>query len=236
MQKTKLNEFIKKYSLGGKVNSVSWKSNGTSLSTKFVTPCKSLLGEVMVDDLNLEKCSIGVFETDKLSRLLGVLDGDDISTNIVGDANLVAKCGHDKVSYPLADLSIIPEAPELKTLPDFQTKIKVDSKFISSFIRGKGALPDDDTFTIMNRDGSLKAIIGYSNTNTANHEITLDTETDNVVGKITFNAELFKEVLSANNKCKSAVLEVSNDGLARISFKIDDYDSTYYIVAMQDVD
>ena len=53
---------------------------------------------------------------------------------------------------------------------------------------------------------------------------------------ITFNANLFKEVLSANSNCTSAILEVSNDGLARINFKIDDYDSTYYIVATQGVD
>ena len=34
------------------------------------------------------------------------------------------KSGAVKVSYPLSDLSIIPEPPELKTLPTFQTKIK----------------------------------------------------------------------------------------------------------------
>ena len=43
-------------------------------------------------------------------------------------------------------------------------------------------------------------------------------------------------MLVANKDCKSAVLEVSNEGLSKVNFKIDDYDSTYYIVAMQDVD
>ena len=46
----------------------------------------------------------------------------------------------------------------------------------------------------------------------------------------------FWDVLSANKECTSAVLEVSNEGLARINFKVDDYDSTYYIVATQGVD
>ena len=50
------------------------------------------------------------------------------------------------------------------------------------------------------------------------------------------DAEYFKEILSANRECTNAVLEVSNDGLARISFKVDDYDSTYFIVATQGVD
>ena len=53
---------------------------------------------------------------------------------------------------------------------------------------------------------------------------------------ISFNANFFKEILVANKECTSAVLEVSNEGLAKVNFKIDDYDSTYYIVAMQDVD
>ena len=49
MQKSKLDKFIQKYNLGGNVNSVKWKSNGTKLSTSFVTPDKSLLGNVKVD-------------------------------------------------------------------------------------------------------------------------------------------------------------------------------------------
>ena len=56
--------------------------------------------------------------------------------------------------------------------------------------------------------------------------------TDNV----SFNANLFRDVLVSNKECTSATLEVSNEGLARINFKVDDYDSTYYIVATQGVD
>ena len=45
-----------------------------------------------------------------------------------------------------------------------------------------------------------------------------------------------KRVLLANKECTSAVLEVSTEGLAKVNFKIDEYDSTYHIVAKQDVD
>ena len=40
----------------------------------------------------------------------------------------------------------------------------------------------------------------------------------------------------ANKECTSAILEVSTEGLAKVNFKVDDYDSEYFIVAMQDVD
>ena len=53
---------------------------------------------------------------------------------------------------------------------------------------------------------------------------------------VSFNANIFKEVLSANKECESATFEVSSEGLSRITFKVDDYTSTYYLVAVQDVD
>ena len=60
-----------------------------------------------------------------------------------------------------------------------------------------------------------------------------------VVGEATLiisNADLFKEILTANKECTTAVLEVSNDGLARIVFNINDFKSVYYLVATQGVD
>ena len=72
MQKTKLNKFIQKYNLGGNVNSVKWKSDGNSLSTSFITPDKSLLGNVTVDNFQFEDSELGVYQTDVLKSLMGV--------------------------------------------------------------------------------------------------------------------------------------------------------------------
>ena len=137
----------------------------------------------------------------------------------------------------MSDLSVIADPPELKRLPDFGTHIKLNSKFIETFIKGKSALSDVDMFTFVNdKDGNLSAVIGYSSTNTNRVTIPVETTTNGLTEPVTFNANLFKEMLVANKECKSAVLEVSNEGLAKVNFKIDDYDSTYYIVAMSDVD
>ena len=81
MQKSKLDKFIQKYNLGGNVNSVKWKSNGDTLSTSFVTPDKSLLGNVKVDKFPFEDAELGVYQTDQLKSLIGVL-GDDLSLDV----------------------------------------------------------------------------------------------------------------------------------------------------------
>ena len=240
MQKTKLNKFIQKYNLGGNVNSVKWKSTSNKLSTSFVTPDKSLLGTVAVDNVTFEDADLGVYQTDTLQKLLSVMDDDiNLSLTRAGDkaVSLNVKNKSVSVNYVLSDLSVIPDPPALKRLPDFQTKIKLDSSFIETFIKGKSALSDVDMFTFVNdKDGKLNAVIGYSSTNTNRVTIPVETETNGLTDAVTFNANLFKEMLTANKECKSAVLEVSNEGLAKVNFKVDDYDSEYFIVAMQDVD
>ena len=239
MQKSKLDKFIQKYNLGGNVNSVKRKSNGDTLSTSFVTPDKSLLGNVKVDKFPFEDAELGVYQTDQLKSLIGVL-GDDVSLDVsrAGDKaySLKVKNGPVSVDYVLSDLSVIADPPALKRLPEFGTKIKLDNNFINTFIKGKGALSDVDTFTILNGKNGCEVVIGYSSTNTNRVNIPVETTTNDLTEPVTFNANLFKEVLVANRECTSAVLEVSTEGLAKVNFKVDDYDSTYYVVAMQDVD
>ena len=239
MQKSKLDRFISKYNLGGNVNSVKWKSNGSILSTSFVTPDKSLLGNVKVDKFSFDSAELGIYQTDLLKSLIGVL-GDDISLDLTsaGDraVSLNVKNGAISIDYVLSDLSVIPDPPALKRLQEFGTKIKLDTKFINTFVKGKAALSDIDTFTILNGKSGVEVVIGYSSTNTNRVNIPVETTSSDLNKPISFNANLFKEVLVANRECTSATLEVSNEGLARVNFKVDDYDSTYYVVAMQDVD
>ena len=239
MQKSKLDKFIQKYNLGGNVNSVKWKSSGDSISTSFVTPDKSLLGNVKVDKFSFDNAELGVYQTDVLQKLLGVL-GDDISLDLSKfdekAVSLKVKNGPVSVDYVLSDLSVIAEPPALKKLPEFGTSIKLDTKFIDTFIKGKSALNDVETFTIKRNGDNCEVIIGYSSTNTNRVNIPVDCTSCDIDNPITFNANLFKEVLTANRECTSAVLEVSTEGLARVNFKVDDYDSTYYIVSLQDVD
>jgi len=239
MQKTKLDRFIQKYSLNGNVNSVKWTSRDDTLTTSFVTSDKTLMGNVSVDNVQFDEGDVGVYTTDLLQKLLGVL-GDDVTLKVskFGDkaVSLKVKNGTVSVDYTLSDLSVIPDPPKLKRIPDFQTEVKIDSHFIETFVKGKSALSDAETFTIVNGKNGCEVIIGYSSTNTNRVNIPVECDVCGIGAPISFNANLFRDVLSANKECTSSVLEISNDGLLRINFKVDDYDSTYYLVATQGVD
>lgn len=239
MEKHKLIRFIDKYHLGGNVNSVILNSKNKKLHTRFMTGDKSLLGELSMNGWSFEDINLGVYDTEQMVKLLGVLSDDvELSLMKAGDKAIALKVedSNATINYMLSDLSVINNPPSLKDLPDFELQIKVDNTFIQKFIAGKSALPDTDSFTVITDNDVVKLVIGYSKINTNRVTIPVKTETYVDMKKVSFNADLFRDVLSANKECESAILEISEQGLARINFKVDEYDATYYLVAITDVD
>ena len=239
MNKNKVSRFIDKYYLSGNVASVVLNSKGDTLSTRFITGDKSLLGELSMNSWNFEDVELGVYNTEQLIKLLDVLSDDvEMKLTKAGDKaiSLEVTDGTASVNYMLSDLSVINQPPKLKKIPEFHVKVKVDAKFIQKFISGKSALADTDSFTVITDNDNVKVVIGYSSINTNRVTIPVETDVYEEINKVSFNANLFRDVLSANKECESAVLEVSEDGLARINFKVDNYNATYYLVALQSVD
>ena len=234
MNKHSLNRFIDKYYLGGNCSSVVIKSDGNNLSTRFITGDKNLLGELKMSDWKFDKAELGVYNTEQLVKLLSVMS-DNISMNLTkaGDKVVSLKISDSSsdVNYMLSDLSVISSPPNLKSVPEFEVKIKVDKSFISKFVAGKGALADTDNFTILTNDDGVKVVIGYAEINTNRVTLPVETESYDKIDNVSFNANLFRDVLVANKECESATLEVSSEGLSKITFRVDDFSVTYWLVA-----
>jgi hypothetical protein len=180
--------------------------------------------------------SFGVYDTTKLTKMLSVLgDAVDFSiSDIEGKAvSLKFKDGSTSVNYMLADLSVIPNVPDLKQLPNFDVEIKLDSNFISKFIRAKGALADENNFTFTSKNGKSQIILGHSNINTNRITIDVDATVSADVNAISFSATYLKEILVANKEASDATLNISTQGLAHIHFEVDEYTSDYYLVEIQ---
>ena len=236
MNKITLDTFIQKYNLGGNVNSVKWDSDGSTLSTRFISPDKSLLGELTLSKQSLPIFEVGVYDTPLLSRMLGTLaDSIDFSLTKVDDRPVAFHFTDSIISadYVLAAIGVIPDVPELKNVPEFNTLVNIDSQFINSFIRGKSALADIETFVIKPIDGGLEFIIGYTDINSNRISIKTQSGAVALTESIVFNANLFKEVLNANKECSQATLQISDKGLAYIEFNVDDFNVKYWLVSQQ---
>jgi len=236
MEKQKLNHFVSKYNLAGLVESVKWESKDGSLTTSFISDDKSVLGNVTMKEFEGSDATFGVYDTTKLTKMLSILDSDidfsiqDIDSKAV---SLKFKDGSTSVNYMLADLSVIPNVPDLKQLPPFNAQIKLDSNFISKFIRAKGALADENNFTFVCKDGKSQIILGHSNINTNRISIDVDATCEGDVDAISFSATYLKEILVANKEATDATLQISSQGLSHIHFEIDNYESNYFLVEIQ---
>ena len=241
MNKQKLVRFINKYYLNGIADSVVLKSNSSEqkLVTRFVSSDKTLLGIIQMDRWNFEDATIGVYTTEQLLKLLSVLD-EDINVTITksGDKTISMKISDSlsSVNYMLSDPSIINEPPQLQNIPNFELSVNVTPSVISKFISGKSALQDTTTFTVVTDETSTKLVIGYSTVNTNRVTIPVITSEFSQIDKVSFNAEYFSNILVANKECESAFLQISSEGLAKINFKVDDYKSTYWLVATSEAD
>ena len=237
MDKTILNKFISKYFLNGNVESVIWKSNG-SLSVKFVDDTKSLVGEVSCKEANFPEAEFGINQTSKLKSLLSVL-GDKVDVNIEskdGKSALMAIFDDNvNINYVLADPTIIPKVPNLKAMPSWDLTLNLDTKFMDNFIKASAALSDVKEFAVITNKKKVKFVIGHSNVKTTNIVVNVDAEEFKDMSVVYFSTIHLREILSANKEAKTATMEVSEKGLAYLSFDVDGFKTSYFMVSRQDI-
>jgi len=237
MEKSRLMNFISKYHLNGLIQSVSWNSNG-SLSTRFISDDKSVVGEVTLNMFNGQKTILGVYNTDLLVKLLSVLGHEiNFNVNLSGDKaySLTLDDNSSTVNYMLADMAVIPPAPDLKQLPNFELTIKITKEFIDKFIKAKSALPEIEHFTIAKnpKTDKYQIVLGYSNLNSNRISIDIEYEMTADIDPISFSAKYFREILASNKDLNGATLMVSSEGLAKAEFEIDGFESKYYLVKLE---
>lgn len=230
MDKGKLNNFIDRYSLDKQIESVLFKSDGSSIEVDIISDDKTLLGNVSVSDVKFPAGEYGIYTTSQLKSFLGIL-GSDIEV-VSDDSSISFSDGKANVRYMLAQADVIPKAPELKQLPDFDITITLDPSFVNSFIKAKGAI-ESDTFTFISNGGKSEVVLGYSSINSNRISLKVNAEVDGDVSPIAFSANYLKSILSANKDAKKASMKISTQGLCNLVFESDTEQSKYFLVEIK---
>jgi hypothetical protein len=245
MKKQVLNTFIDKYSLNGTIESVKWvvDNKNKQIKTSSISDDKNVVSYVSIkDDAGLSEAEIGINDTAKLKKLLGVLTDDvNIAFNKREEkiVSLSLTSESTDVQYVTADLSVIPKVPDLKKLPPFNLEIPLTKEFVTTFVKAKSALSDVDTMTFTkDKKDKIKLTIGYSSVNS--NRINIDVkpvEGKDTLGKtIHFSAKYLKEILTSNSDCENAVLKISDAGIAHVEFNNELFSSSYYLIDIKSVD
>jgi hypothetical protein len=235
MEKSKLQAFISRYYLAGNCEAVKLNENANGVSCELIDMDQTVVGKIQWNTTPFMKGELGINHTGALIKMLGAL-GENINID-VKDASgknyaMTISEGSTKATFMLADTTVIPSVPTINAEPDYLIQIPVNDEFISKFIKAKNALPDAKNFAVQVQGGIIKFIINYTTVNSDN----ISFEVGNTPGKdmdpVCFSADKLREVL-ISNKGDAGQLHISPDGLARIDFVGNDFESSYWLVMLQ---
>jgi len=238
IQKDKLDGFISRYYLGGLGKSVVWNYDGKKLTTDFAAEARTMKGTVTFKGLGYpDAFKLGIFDTERLTKLIGVLDNTcDLKVAVVDTEakSIDLYDGHSTAHFMLSSVDMIPQPPKAKELPKMDVGVKLTKELIERFIKGANALSEVGTFTVTVGKTGATFTIGY--TSVASNSIAVDAELDfsKSISPITFPTAVFKEIFSANKEAKGMTFEVSEKGLAKLEFESDDYKTQYFVVSTEE--
>lgn len=235
MEKSKLVSFISRYYLGGNCEAVTLKENGNGINCELIDGDQTVVGKIQWNTTPFMKGSLGINHTGALTKMLSAV-GENIDINVQEAAgkNYAMKIteGSTKLTFMLADTSVIPAVPTINAEPEYHVSINVNDDFINKFIKAKNALPDAKNFAVQVRAGKIIFVINYTTINADNISFEIGSTSNADMEPICFSAEKLKEVLTAN-KGDMGTLHISPDGLARIDFTGSDFESSYWLVQLQ---
>jgi len=237
MKKPYVQDVIEKYYLGGLVERVKIQIANKTLTTKFISTQKNLVGTIEAPDFTLPNCEFGVYDTSQLLKLIGITDHFltlDVEAN-KGIANKLLIADNEyNLEYALADTMLTPNVPSIEE-PTYNMVADVNAEFIAKFLKAKKAL-DTDIFIVeqstdVEDKPAIKFTLGGIDKYTNKINFTLQTSISSIPGvQIKFPIAEFSEILAANKELKTSTLSVSEDGLLKIEFTNEEGVKASYIL------
>lgn len=242
IHKLTLQSIISKYHLNGMIESVKWSIKDEVLSIRFMLPTRDMIGELEFKGLKLTDTELAIFNTSQLNKLIGITQGDlllDVNKQ-GGIANrLIIQDNQYNLTYALADTLLIGKVGTVEEPFHHNVGTILYNEQITALIKAKSALPDTNHILLVtdndfNCDTILNFVLGdngeFSNKITYSIQSTVNSPVN-----LPFDADTFKEILSANKDAENGELYIFDGGLMKLHFNYDDtLKTTYYMVRKQE--
>ena len=244
INKGELQAIISKYNLGGMIDAVKWSTQDKQLTIKFNAPTRDMIGEVTHTSFDLEDSEIAIYNTSQLDKLLAITSGDlNLQLEKTGRifSKLVIEDVSYKLNYSLSDLLLIQEPGKVNDPNDYIIESTLESDAISAVIKAKNALQSDNVnFTITtNFDGEQVLTMVFGDNSNHTHKVEYIVPDTVVTGdhfnfNIPFNSEMIRVIFANNKDANKAHMSLNVQGLLKLVFEGDKWNSTYYIVRKAD--
>ena len=240
--KLDLQSIINKYYLNGLNETVKWEIKDKTLTIKFTSPTREMIGEVSCDNFKLEDSARGISNTTQLLTLIGITSSELLLSYVKNNKQFVKLIISDTqftVDYALADILTIPKAGSYTGPDEFNLVTELTEEHITALIKAKSALPEStivifqQSFSLDN-DFQVELVFGgdieYANkvsyclTNFEQNNVSTDF-------RLGFSSELLKEILTVNRNSVKTKMSLNLEGLMKLEFLTSEgIKSTYYIV------
>jgi hypothetical protein len=241
MNKQTLVSTIDKYYLNGTVESVKWVIKDKNMTVDFITPFKNLVGKVISPNIDLEDSEIGIYNTSQFYKLVKIMDNYIVlklnKSERGTPLELTIADNQYDLNYYLSDLNLIETIPTINEPETYDASLNIDSSFITTFANAKKALGDVKQFTVKSeydKENGTGLLITIGEGNGYANKIKFKTPCESLLGlnEMPFPADVMNEVLKANEEANSGTIEISQEGLMKLTFKEDSIESTYYLVRL----
>ena len=241
MNKQTLVSTIDKYYLNGTVESVKWIVKDKTMTVDFITPFKNLVGKVISPNIDLEDSEIGIYNTSQFYKLVKIMDNYIVlklnKSERGTPLELTIADNQYDLNYYLSDLNLIETIPTINEPSSYDASLNIDSSFITTFTNAKKALGDVKQFTVKSeydKENGTGLLITIGEGNGYANKIKFKTPCESLFGlnEMPFPADVMNEVLKANEEANSGTIEISQEGLMKLTFKEDSIESTYYLVRL----
>jgi hypothetical protein len=244
MKKDKLEKFIEKYHLNDAIKAVNWKINAAdkTLMSRGELEAKTFTADVKLNNFDeiAEDVRIAIADTKRVLKMLEPFQ-DEIKLELKknGDRILGFSASNSDCEsyYPAADPSAIP--PVTKNLADkhvYDIEIPLTDEFTTLFKSATSALDEVAEFTVrMNSKNQVEFVIGFAVANSQRINIIAPTINgkDSFVGKaLKFPSKNILAVMKANKEIQGGVLSIKAQGVIKMVYKDDDFESQYWQFAL----
>ena len=137
INKSTLQSIIAKYYLNGLNNQVKWRIKDKQLVV--YAGDKGRVCKVQLNNFDFEDAELGIFDTNKLNKLISITNGDLLITPEKIKA-LYAKIhisdSNYDLTYSLADTLILGKVPYYNDAEQYEVELKLDYEIVDKLISG----------------------------------------------------------------------------------------------------
>jgi len=242
MNKSELLAHINRYHLSGMVESVVWQIHEGFVKINFVSQVNSTAGNIQFPFIDVGSSAniqeeMGIFSTSSLVKLLKIMS-DDIDVSFEQEHSIWMKMYiTDKIyqaDFSLADTRSIPEAPEIEEPKVYEVSFSIDKEFKDQFSKAFKSLGSINRFTI-EAGKDIKITLGNKESYATKVSFKKTSPDFLPLRKIAFSGEALAEILNNNPDLTDSSIEISEEGLMKVTIYGGTDKVTYYLIELEEV-